>query len=191
MMAEEKLNKSGDKRGLSKGGGKGNRITTKAEVSKEMTTRIMNEIIYNGSKPRITTDEECEERLAEYFMWCAESGVRPTVEEMSLSLGYTRKTIWEWEQGNAQSKHRSYLIKKAKEYMASFDAKVVVEGGMNPLVYFFRAKNYYGMKDVQDVVITPNASPLGDEANAEEIMKKLNGAKIIEVEEFKIDDEGN
>lgn len=33
--------------------------------------------------------------------------------------------------------------------------------GINPVVYFFRAKNYFGMKDQQDVVIRPE-SPLGD-----------------------------
>ena len=38
---------------------------------------------------------------------------------------------------------------------------MVTEGKINPVVYFFRAKNYFGMKDQQDVVIRPE-SPLGD-----------------------------
>ena len=33
---------------------------------------------------------------------------------------------------------------------------MVTEGKINPVVYIFRAKNYFGMKDQQDLVLTPN-----------------------------------
>lgn len=45
--------------------------------------------------------------------------------------------------------------------MKTFDAKLVITGKMNFLAYCFRAKNYYGMADKSEVVLTPN-NPLGD-----------------------------
>ena len=53
------------------------------------------------------------------------------------------------------------MIKKAKEFIASFESEMVTEGKINPVVYIFRAKNYFGMKDQQDVVLKPE-TPLGD-----------------------------
>ena len=38
------------------------------------------------------------------------------------------------------------------------DAELAQEGKIQPVVYMFRAKNYYGMKDQQDVVLTPNTN---------------------------------
>lgn len=49
-----------------------------------------------------------------------------------------------------------YIIKKAKGFMQTFDAKLVVSGKLNFLAYCFRAKNYYGMVDKQEMVLTPN-----------------------------------
>ena len=48
------------------------------------------------------------------------------------------------------------------------DAELAQEGKIQPVVYMFRAKNYYGMKDQQDVVVTPNqAGDFQDRATIE------------------------
>ena len=48
---------------------------------------------------------------------------------------------------------------------------MVTEGKINPVVYIFRAKNYFGMKDQQDLVLTPN-NPLGQDIPPEQIAEK-------------------
>ena len=96
---------------------------------------------------------------------------------MCLALGYPRETIWKWETGREGSTpFRSNIIKKAKELIAAYDANLVAEGKLNPVTYIFRSKNYYGMKDQQEHVITPN-NPLGDASSPEEIKKRLNERK--------------
>lgn len=55
--------------------------------------------------------------------------------------------------------------------MKTFDAKLVIAGKLNFLAYCFRAKNYYGMQDKQEVVLTPNQQ-LGDQVPAEDLEKK-------------------
>ena len=54
------------------------------------------------------------------------------------------------------SPETSKIIKKARGFMQTFDAKLVVSGKLNFLAYCFRAKNYYGMVDKQEMVLTPN-----------------------------------
>ena len=126
---------------------------------------------YNMKKA--VTDEEIRERLYRYFVETLENGEIPTVEEMCLALGYDRKTIWRWENGQeGATPVRCHLIKKAKEFLASFDAKLVQENKVNPTTYIFRAKNYFGLKDQQEYVLTPN-NPLGDTKDPAEIHQRL------------------
>lgn len=111
--------------------------------------------------PAVKDDEDCRKRLEWFFDTCGQTGQLPTVEKMIMSLGVVRSTAWEWEQGNGCSSARASMIKKAKEFIASFESEMVTEGKINPVVYIFRAKNYFGMKDQQDVVLKPE-TPLGD-----------------------------
>lgn len=127
---------------------------------------------YNMEKA--VTDEEIRERLKMYFVTTLEAGEIPTVEEMSLALGYDRKTLWCWEVGgDGSTPVRRNLIKKAKEFLASFDAKLVQENKVNPTTYIFRAKNYFGLKDEVEYVLKPE-SPLGDSKDPAEIQKRIS-----------------
>jgi hypothetical protein len=127
---------------------------------------------YNMEKA--VTDEEIRERLEMYFVTTLEAGEIPTVEEMSLALGYDRKTLWCWEVGGEGSTPvRRNLIKKAKEFLASFDAKLVQENKVNPTTYIFRAKNYFGLKDEVEYVLKPE-SPLGDTSNPNDIQRRIS-----------------
>ena len=64
------------------------------------------------------------------------------------------------------------IIKKAKDYSATYDAEMVANGKIPAPVYIFRSKNYYGMKDVQEVKVEANQNSQIPE-NAEEIIDKL------------------
>jgi hypothetical protein len=126
---------------------------------------------YNMEKA--VTDDEIRERLEMYFVTTLEAGEIPTVEEMSLALGYDRATIWKWENGGEGSTPvRRNLIKKAKEFLASFDAKLVQENKVNPVTYIFRARNYFGLKDEVEYVLKPE-TPLGDAKDPNEIQQRL------------------
>lgn len=128
---------------------------------------------YKQSVHPAKTDEEVQQRTIDFFEYCLENGERPTIEKYSLALGYTRKTLFDWEAGHTQSQFRSDIIKKAKEFIASYDAEMSIKGKLNPVLYIFRGKNYYGLKDQQDVVLTPN-SPLQADTNPVDIAQKYN-----------------
>ena len=128
---------------------------------------ILSNVLYWYDRPLVKSDEECAERLNEYFTRLNQTGEIPTVEKMCLALGTVRSEVWEWEQGK-KGPVRAYMIKKAKEILAALDAELVSKGKIPQVTYIFRAKNFFGMRDQQDVVITPN-SPLGDTKPADVI----------------------
>lgn len=103
--------------------------------------------------PIVSSDDECADRLNRYFSDCSRMDQLPTVEDMSLALGTTRKTVWEWENGNGCSVARSNMIKKAKQILAGIDAKLVSSGKIPQVVYIFRAKNFFDMSDQQQITI--------------------------------------
>jgi hypothetical protein len=60
-------------------------------------------------------------------------------------------------------------------------ADYMQSGKLNPATGIFLAKNWYGYKDVADVVVTPN-DPLRD-LNAEDARKRLVDAIPVEDDE--------
>lgn len=158
-------------------GGKNNFPSTKVAVAtdedRQLVSKLLTEVMTEYKQPRVKSDEELAERINDYFMRCAESGQVPTVEEMSMCTGYSQSTVWDWETGRNHgfSDSTSEIIKKAKDVLKTFDAKLVISGKLNFLAYCFRAKNYYGMVDKQEHVLIPNA-PQENDYSADEIRKR-------------------
>ena len=75
------------------------------------------------------------------------------------------------EQLKNKTDNKNVPLKKAKNLIASLDAELAQEGKIQPVVYMFRAKNFYGMQDKQEVVVTPN-NPLGDSPDQATIAQK-------------------
>ena len=46
------------------------------------------------------------------------------------------------------------------------------DGKVNPVTGIFWQKNYDGLKDQQEVVLTPNTNPLGEQKDAEALKQK-------------------
>ena len=133
-----------------------------------------NLVFFNaGIQHKVTNDEELCERLNWFFSQCAETQQLPNIEKMSNALGYHRNTVLDWENGNSGgfSPYTKEIIKQAKQILASVDAELAQEGKTQPVVYMFRAKNFYGMKDQQDVVVTPNTGGI-DQVDAATIEAK-------------------
>lgn len=128
-------------------------------------------------------DEELCERLNWFFEKCSETNQLPTVEKMCLALSWDRTYVFEMESGRKKgfSPQTANIIKKAKNLIASLDAELAQEGKIQPVVYMFRAKNFYGMQDKQEVVVTPN-NPLGDSPDQATIAQKYAELPTIDVD---------
>ena len=156
----------GDLAGATKG--------TKAED----VSRILGNCLRLYRMPKVRTVDELRERIGSFFVACMERGEIPTIEKLALSTGYCYNALWEWENGKAVSElgaEAGEVVKKARDFLSAFESELVTEGKVNPVVYIFRAKNYFGLKDQQDYVVTPN-NPLGDTENPATIAEKYRDA---------------
>ncbi|MDU6263731.1 MAG: hypothetical protein E6600_04445 [Anaerocolumna aminovalerica] len=119
--------------------------------------------------------EEMQILIENYFQDCVDLELRPTIRGLASALGTVYNTLNDWERGSRDAQLGSgcsVLIKKSKQFISEYDELLALENIDNPVLFMFRAKNYYGMKDTQDIQISPN-TPLGDQLTPEEIAKRL------------------
>ena len=137
---------------------------------KDIGQIVWNSARYLHRKP-VKTDDECAQRLDEFFKENCSMNSIPSVEKMALALGVTRFTVLEWATGKAPTIGISHMIKQAKGMLAAIDAELVASRRIPEITYIFRSKNYYGMVDKQEVVVKPTQE-LGEITDPEEIRAK-------------------
>lgn len=157
-------------------------------IEKQCTARKseVSEIVRNSvswfGRPIVKTDEECAERLNNFFQQMCETGEIPTVEKMALALGTTRKTLWEWQNG-LKGPERANMILQAKEMLASIDAELVQRNKIPAVPYIFRAKNYYGLTDTTEIQVSQAPNLLGDDGDRDKLAQKYaEGVAEIPIE---------
>ena len=146
-------------------------VEKSCKASNQQLAEIMTDNLHWFNYAPVKTDEECVDRLVEFFQYYADNGGIPTVEKMCLALGVAIQRVWEWQNG-AKGDERAEIVKRAKNLIASFDADLAIRGLINPVVYIFRGKNYYGMKDQQEVSVTHTAR-IEDGMSQDEIRRRL------------------
>lgn len=166
---------------VKKRGAKSASIGATTSATSEDIKEITSNILYWYGKELVKDDDECAERLNEFFERINQTGEIPTVEKMCLALGTVRQVVWQWENGMGCSSARTDMIRKAKEILAAMDAELVSRGKIPQVTYIFRAKNFFGMRDQTDLVVTPN-NPLGEENTAEGLQKRIESDLIVDVD---------
>lgn len=141
------------------------------DTSDNDIARIVQQATRNMTRKPPKDNEELLQRIDEYFRVTVENKEIPTVEGLAKACGVCRDTLHEWQTNRNRNPERSDIVKKAKETMAEIDAILAAEGRIPQVVYIFRAKNYYGMRDQQEVVLTPN-NPLGDAEDTKQLQDK-------------------
>lgn len=133
--------------------------------------------------------EEMEVLIEGYFNDCRELQLRPTIRGLAMALGTVYETLRGWENGERDAQlgsQCSAIIKKSKQIIAEYDEIMAMEGLDNPILFMFRAKNYYNMKDVQEITLAPG-SALGDQMTPEQILKNLPADIPVDVEGKELD----
>lgn len=142
------------------------------QEDRDFVSELLRETMEAYMMPKVKNDDELLQRLQDYFTRCSTRGIVPTIEEMILYCGYTNSWMYDITSGRNKgfTPQTSLILKKAKHFMHSLDTKLVESGKLNFLAYCFRAKNYYGMTDKSEVVLTPNQQQ--EEYSADEIRKR-------------------
>lgn len=171
MSDSKELTKSENKPVKKTGrGGKYNFPSTVPPEDPEIVRQTLTNCLHWYKMDKCKTDDDVEQRTLYFFEYCIEHGERPTVEKYCMSLGYARQTVNEWERGINASSRRTDIIKKAKEFLASYDADLVTTGQLAAIPWIFRAKNYYGMSDQTQLTIETKQNII--DISADEIAEK-------------------
>lgn len=119
----------------------------------------------------ISDPEQVKNRIGMYFEHCAQNDRKPQIVGMCNWLGISRQALNEWRNGEMRAATHGDIIKKACAFIEEMWADYMLNGKLNPASGIFLAKNWYGYKDVADVVVTPN-NPLQD-LDTESARKRL------------------
>lgn len=172
-MVEEKLIK---RRGI--GAMQDNSCQDGEFVSKALRLNINIRNLGKAGKPK--TVQEMEDRIDQYFEVCQQAQLNPTVEGLAMAIDYDRRTLFDIQNAKAKIQF-SDTVKKAKDFIANYDAILASSNKMNSAVYCFRSKNFYQMKDtVQVEAISNQSGDIPDQQGVD--LAELPEAPAIEIE---------
>lgn len=140
---------------------------------KKLTQKVLlvNNEAFRMGREKPKSVQELQDRFDDYFGLCYENGLPPTVEGLALVSGYVRGSFWDIEQGKFKQEFTD-TVKRAKDYIQNYDAYMANMNKLNAAIYCFRAKNFYDMKDVQEIKAVPVQDPTIP-TNETEIMEAL------------------
>lgn len=156
-----------------------NQVAANPEA-RSLVGQILGEYRKAFMMPKVNSNAELIKRLDDFFAMAQERQIPPTIQEMALYCGYTAQTLNDWKNGRNKgfcdtdnlTPSTSVIIKKAIEILHGMDMVLTQSGKINPVAYIWKAKNWYGERDVQEIVVTPSGDrtvPL----TPEEIAKNL------------------
>ena len=120
-----------------------------------------------------------EKRFWDYVSLCFERDVRVTNQVAYFAMGITRDDVYDWENGRSRSPEHSALIKKVKIFCGSYREMLGADGKLNPVTLVWWQKNYDGLVDKSEVVLTPN-NPLGTIADQKQLEDRISGSVVVE-----------
>lgn len=115
---------------------------------------------------------EMDRRFQRYLKLCAEWDMKIGNQAAYAAIGIDKGIAWEWANRSLGNPARTDFIKKVQQFCAMYREGLMEDGKVNPVTGIFWQKNYDGMKDQQEVVLTPNTSPLGEQKDAEALKQK-------------------
>ena len=115
---------------------------------------------------------EMERRFARYLQLCAEWDMKVGNMAAYAAIGINKDLVYEWTVRRQTNPRRTEFVKKVQLVCSMYREGLMEDGKINPVTGIFWQKNYDGMKDQQEVVLTPNSSPLGERADADALKQK-------------------
>ena len=102
------------------------------------------------------SEKEMNQRFDDYLKLCMAYDIQPSNQACYLALGVPKERISEWSNGVNGTTFQCNFAKKVKQTISAFREIAANEGKINTVWAIFMGKNYDGLKDQQDVVVTPN-----------------------------------
>lgn len=179
MTTEQRVNNI-EKRKKSKNGIQENKIFSDGDTSLMDNFQIMlhgNSIEKKIGRPlSYASVEEFDHQIGEYVQYCLDKQIVPTRPSLALWLGLDSGTLATWK--NDSTNPFAESIKKAEELFHSFILQKTTEGKINTILYFFLAKNWYGMSDKTEIVHKSQSTQVIDISEQQRILRSTPGVVV-------------
>lgn len=148
------------------------------EFNKVMYSRAF--IDMQGRKPFcIESEEICREECREFFELCLKYDIIPSIACLSVYLRIDKETIY--SNMNNPNSPVANCLKNAVNVCHSLQEESTLHGNINPVLYMFLSKNYYGLQDTNTLNLT---SQLTDNTiNNQNTMKVIQEQLLLENKE--------
>ena len=157
-------------------------VSELSETNPNFVSDTVRNLMGLRSKGKPQTQEELQNRVDEYFCFCANNGYRPAIESLALSLGVSRVTFWQWRNGS-RGDEWGQICEAAAQMIITFLEACMMSGKINPASAIFLLKNIAGYSDVSTLEVRKNV-PLQDvQMSIEDIMSRLPDEDIEEMEQ--------
>ena len=148
-----------------------------SDLSNEFVRETVQSLSELNELGKPETDQEVQERIDQYFQFCAQSGVRPGIESLCLSLHISRTTLFNWIRGYGCSPERKQIAERAKSFIGAFLEQSVLRGKISPPAGIFVMKNWLGYKYTISLeeIATAKEDPHRPSRSIEEIKAEFAG----------------
>ena len=147
------------------------------EFNKELRKKMFTKI---GAPYKWSSVEELEEETAKFLELCDRTNTIPTIINLSVWLGCHKDTIYS-HAADPNSPFSDFFKNIINLFHGSIESSAI-GGGVNPVLYMFLGKNYFGMKDDKNITVaaTNNSGTPNAQETAEALQKQLQEEHITE-----------
>lgn len=117
--------------------------------------------------------------VEEYIKFSSEKRLTPTLLGCALWLGVDSATMRTWVNDSAHHLHN--VAKTSSEYFHNYLQQKALDSELNPLMYFFMSKNYWGMQDKTEIVHRSQHTQVIDLSDQQRIINSAPGV-VVDVE---------
>lgn len=151
------------------------------EFNKELRKRVFTKI---GGPYKWDNKEKLEEEIAGFFELCDRTNTIPTIVNLSVWLGCNRDTIY--AHANDSNSPYSDIFKNVINFFHGSIESSAIGGAVNPVLYMFLSKNYFGMRDDKNIQVsatsdhnTPNAQETANAIRKQIEEENISNATIV------------
>lgn len=133
--------------------------------------------------------EEMERRFSRYLDLCTEYDMKVGNLAAYAAIGISKKQALDWERKVNVNPERSRFIQKVRQICGMYREGLMEDGKVNPVTGIFWQKNYDGLRDQQEMLVT-TSNPLGDQKDTEAIKQKYldNTIGVVDIPENDVED---
>lgn len=131
---------------------------------KELLSAKTAELVEIATKEKVSLEdiEDVKLRTIVYLRACEETGTFPSMLGLARSLGYTRRSLAHWMQKKSNTETAQWL-EMFSDTCADVLTQSALKNNANSIVSIFLSKAMYGLRETDELIITPNKGDRDDD----------------------------